>query len=82
MAIKFYGYADEGLPFEEIEPQELVEVTLVATPDELRKIAKFLESAAETMESMGATYSHEHLSDKQAYFKDSPHFVVCPAKDD
>jgi len=76
VAIKLYGYKDEGLPIEEIDPQELAEVTLVASPDELRKIAHFLQATAERMERMGKNYSHEHLSDKEPCFKGSPHFVV------
>lgn len=75
-----YGYKNEGFPIEEVEPSELAEVTLVATPDELRRIAKFLESAAVSMERMGSTYDHEHLSDKMREFEGSPHFVVVNAQ--
>lgn len=76
MDMKFYGYKDRDLPVEDIEPDELAEITLVATPDELRKIARFLESAADKMEQRGKGYSHEHLSDLDKTFRDSPHFVV------
>ena len=74
--MKIYGYNGQGLPIEESEPLELAEITLDATPSELRNIAKFLNSAAETMAIMGSDYSHEHLADKQPEFKSSPHFVV------
>jgi hypothetical protein len=74
--MKLYGYKDEGLPIEEIEPEELAEITLVANPEELKKIASFLLATAQRMESMGASYCHEHLADKQPGFETSPHFVV------
>ena len=74
--MKIYGYSDQGLPIEEIEPLELAEITLNATPNELRYIAKFLNSAADNMERMDSVCSHEHLADKLPEFKNSPHFVV------
>ena len=80
--MKLFGYKDEGLPIEEIRPDELAEITLVATPDELRKMARFLDDAAARMDSMGEVFSHEHLSDKQPGFEDSPHFVVFNALND
>jgi hypothetical protein len=80
--MKIVGYEGTDLPIEEIKFIEMAEVTLEATPEELRKIAAFLNSAADEMESMGAVYDHEHLSDKQPGFESSPHVVVCrsPAK--
>ena len=75
--MKLYGYKDEGLEPGEIVPSVLAEITLVATPEELRIIAAFLVSAANSMEKMGKSYSHEHLSDKKPQFKNSPHFVVA-----
>jgi hypothetical protein len=74
--MKIHGYSDQGLPIEEIQPLELAEITLVASPSELRRIAAFLLSAANNMEHMGSSYSHEHLADKQPDFDNSPHFVV------
>ncbi len=72
--MKIYGYKDDGSA-EVTEPSELAEITLVANPDELRKIAKFIESAAEGMEKQKG-WEHEHLSDKFKEFTTSPHFVV------
>ena len=74
--MKIHGYADAGLEIEEIVPAELAEITLVATPEELRRIARFLENCANGMEARGKSWEHEHLSDEDRYFKDSPHFVV------
>jgi hypothetical protein len=74
--VEIHGYADEDLEVEEIVPAKLAEITLVATPEELRRIARFLENCANGMESHGKSWEHEHLSDKDAYFEVSPHFVV------
>ncbi|HEY3487626.1 MAG TPA: hypothetical protein VGL10_06135 [Gammaproteobacteria bacterium] len=73
--MKLYGYKDEDI--EQTEPSKLAETTLVASPQELRMIAAFLEAAADNMEKMGADYSHEHLSDKNPSFESSPRFVVA-----
>ena len=75
--MKLYGYKDEGLDIDQIVSSELAEITLVASPEELRMIAAFLESAADEMVRMGETYDHEHLSDKKPFFNNSPHFVVA-----
>jgi hypothetical protein len=77
--MKIHGYKDEGLPVEEIEPYELAEITLEATPAELREIAAFLYTAADNMDRMGPDYDHEHLSDEKPGFEQSPHFVVFSA---
>ena len=74
--MKLHGYPDEGLPTEEVVPAELAEITLVATPTELRRIAEFLTFCASEMERMGTTYDHVHLSDHFKSFRNSPHFVV------
>jgi hypothetical protein len=71
-----YGYANNELPIEEVVSTELAEITLVATPDELRRIARFLESCASGMEARGRSWEHEHLSDKDHAFESSPHLVV------
>ena len=78
--MKIYGYSESDLPIEEIVPDSLAEITLVASPAELRRIAEFLLEGAATMERMGATYSHEHLSDWDDSFESSPHFVIAPAE--
>ena len=75
--MKIFGYSDEGLPPEEVVPARLAEITLCALPDELRKIAAFLEFCAKEMEHMGSTYDHVHLSDWAKEFESSPHFVVA-----
>jgi hypothetical protein len=74
--MKLHGYPDDGLPIEEIVPAELAEVTLVATPSELRRMAEFLSFCASEMERMGSAYDHVHLADRTKDFQNSPHFVV------
>lgn len=74
--MKLGGYSVEDRDADEVRFVELAEVSVSASPAELRRIAAFLSDAADTMERMGATYDHEHLSDRQSGFDDSPHFVV------
>lgn len=78
--MKLYGYSIEEANNEEIMPCELAEITLVANPEELRNMATFLSNAANNMDDMGQTYSHEHLSDKISLFVNSPHFIVARPK--
>jgi hypothetical protein len=58
--MKIFGYADDGLPIEEIDPSKLAEVTVNATPKELRSIAAFLPYSADLMEQMGSRFGHVH----------------------
>ena len=76
LPMKFYGHTLQNAFIENTEPHELHEVTLMATSDELRKIAQFLLSEANTMEKQGKDYCHRHLSDQETAFKDSPHLIV------
>jgi len=75
--MKLYGYPEEGLPAEQVVPAALAEITLCATPSELRSMAAFLEQCAAEMERMGEIYDHVHLSDRVKQFESSPHFVVA-----
>ena len=75
--MKFFGYSETDLPPEEITPTTLAEVTLCASPKELREIANFLIKCAADMERMGESYDHVHLSDQLKQFRNSPQFVVC-----
>ena len=73
MGIKFWGYAKSS---SRSAPTQLSEVTLIASPAQLRKIAKFIEAAANGIEQRGPNWEHEHLADKVAGFKTSPGFIV------
>ncbi len=75
--MKLFGYADSDKPVEEIVPSVLAEVTLCASPEELRAMAKFLVECAAEMNRMGEAYDHIHLSDRHKQFRRSPQFVVC-----
>lgn len=70
------GYANTGIPIEEIVSAELAEVTLCATPAELRRMADFFLFCAGEMERMGKEYSHVHLADRMNEFEGSPHLTV------
>ena len=74
--MKMYGYSVEAIEKENSSSNELSEVVLEANSKDIRMIAEFLLQTAENMESMGSAYDHEHLSDENHYFKDSPHLVV------
>jgi hypothetical protein len=74
--VKIHGYAKEEQDAENIIPADLAEITLVASPEELRRIAKFLELCADKIEINGTSWEHEHLSDQDKTFVNSPHFVV------
>ncbi len=79
--MRIYGYEDRGLAPEHIVTAQLAEITLCATPDELRWIAEFLSSCAAEMERMGNAYDHVHLGDRIKEFDESsPHFVVAKAE--
>jgi hypothetical protein len=80
--MKLHGYADQGLPIEEVVPSQLAEVTLVATAGELRRMAEFLAFCASEMDRKGATYHHLHLSDHMKSFRCSPQFVVMRDADE
>lgn len=75
--MKLFGYYNEGLPIEQVVPAELAEITLCATPGELRKMAEFFETCAAAMDRMGQVYEHVHLSDQVKEFGASPQFVVA-----
>jgi hypothetical protein len=60
--MRLFGYADEGLPIDEINPATLAEVTLCATPVELRRMAEFLTFCALEMDRMRDAYDHVRTS--------------------
>ena len=75
--MRLSGYAVTELSIEEVASEELAEVTMGATPAELRRMAEFLLFCASEMERMGTKYDHVHLGDRMKEFEESPHFVVC-----
>jgi hypothetical protein len=80
--MKLYGYSalerDTADP-SEITPFALGDVTLCASADQLRTMAKFFEHCASEMERMGSRFDHIHLSDEHKEFSLSPQFVVAAA---
>jgi len=60
--MKLYGYAEGYREEDNPKIHTLGEVTLSASPDELKKIAQFFIHSASQMEKYGTDYEHEHLS--------------------
>jgi hypothetical protein len=79
--MKLYGFPEGQQSVSVQAPQALLEVTLVATPAELRRIAQFLLDGASSMERLGASYSHEHLSDLDPNFGASPNLIISSPSD-
>lgn len=78
--MKIYGYPTQHDESEDLSPTELSEITLSASPAELRQIGAFLVACAAEMERMGDSYDHVHLGDRMKKFDStSPHFVVVRA---
>lgn len=78
--MKIFGYSRDALKLNDVVSEELAEIALEASSDEIRMIAEFLNKTADRMDSMGKSYDHEHLSDANHYFENSPHFVVVKSK--
>jgi hypothetical protein len=75
--MKIFGYSNQQLELEHITSEEMAEITLCATPSELRRMGEFLFFCAAEMDCMGETYDHIHLGDRMKEFDTtSPHFVV------
>jgi hypothetical protein len=72
-----YGHENTGFPPDTVVPGRLAEVTLNATPAELRAMANFLRGCADEMDRMGDEFDHVHLADRLKQFATSPHFVVA-----
>ncbi len=74
--MKLLGYLDTASDEESASPSALSEVTLLASPAELRAIADFLQTTADGMEERGDRWEHDHLADRHREFGTSPQFVV------
>jgi len=73
--MKLFGFLS-STP-EQHAPSELAELTLAASSEELREIAGFLLHAAKTMDQLGKSFDHMHLSDTLRQFENSPALVVA-----
>lgn len=58
--MKLFGFQHDS---SEDAPFPLTEVTIVGSPEELRRVAEFLNHAAHTQEALGEEFGHVHLSD-------------------
>jgi hypothetical protein len=73
MSVWLYGYQEGS---EEDSPLRLKEVTIAANAKSLRRIARFLEFAAEQLEKHGVGFGHEHLCDFDPGARKAPSLVV------
>ncbi|WP_421711539.1 Imm32 family immunity protein [Alcanivorax sp.] len=71
--MEFLGYTEELLQVDSPQPAKLPEVTISASPSELRAIAHFLLASADEMEIEGSQFEHEHFEFDQ---RDNPALVV------
>ncbi len=72
--MRLLGYA-KGVDAE--SPTALSEVTILAGPEALRRLAEFLLHASRTMEEHGDAFGHEHFADFAREFADGPSIVVA-----
>lgn len=77
--MRLSGYANTEISIEEVVSAELAEVTMSATPEELRRMAEFFLFCASEMDRMGPRYDHIHLGDRMKEFEKSPHFAIFRA---
>jgi hypothetical protein len=74
--MKLFGYEegndDRGVPL------TLSEASILASPAELRAIAKVLADLAVEMEADG--FDHVHLTDRLAGFGDGPELIVAKTR--
>lgn len=77
--MKIYGYTDAGRAPSQAKPSLLSEVTIAASPHELRMIARFIINFANDIEKHGKNWEHEHLSDNYSEFENAPQFIIYNA---
>ena len=64
--MEFWGYTEDLQKAGNPSPARLPEVTISASPSELRAIAHFLKEAADNIEVHGDGFEHEHFPRKKA----------------
>jgi hypothetical protein len=74
--MKLFGY-EEG-NYGRGSPLALCEASILASPVELRAIAKVLADLAVEMEADG--FDHVHLTDRVPSFGDGPELIVAKAR--
>jgi hypothetical protein len=73
--MKIYGY--QNIEVEDPKLRELSEISLCASPSNLREIAIFLQSMADAMEK-DDSFAHEHLQDNcENWPINFPDIIVC-----
>ena len=73
--MKAYGRPRKAGPSPDLE---LGEVSLLATPESLRALARFLAESADQMEQHGPDFGHNHLRDSaHGWQQDWADFIVA-----
>ena len=68
--MKAYGNT-KGFKENEYGISEVSEISISATPEQLKEISSFLLEAAKEMESMGDEYDHIHLQDTSSKWNET-----------
>lgn len=73
--MKIYGYEktndDSGI-------LNMAEITICTTPETLREIAKFIQNAANELETDGEDFGHLHLRDNwSGWDKNGADIIIC-----
>jgi hypothetical protein len=74
--LKLYAHVDATAQPDDEWPVALTEATIEATPAELRRIAAFLNAAADKIDTQGKSFEHAHLHDEQPGFGEAPQLIV------
>lgn len=76
--MQIYGYFKASAAD---EPALLDEVTLVASPSTLRRLAAFLGHVADQMDRHGAAFGHEHFADYAREMSTAPQIIAMRESD-
>ncbi len=74
--MELYAHLEDANCAEAVAALKLAELTICASPSELRSIAVFFAATADEMDQMGEEYDHVHLADRHQEFLGSAHIVV------
>ena len=77
--MKIYGYSKLKVTADGLI--EMREVSIQTGPDNLRRIAQFINQCAELMEKHGEKFGHEHLKDHYVILDDNfPDIIVAKSR--
>ncbi|OGV59047.1 MAG: hypothetical protein A2283_03650 [Lentisphaerae bacterium RIFOXYA12_FULL_48_11] len=71
--MKIFGYVKNSNDEKIVEMEE---ITIQASPADLKKVAKFILKSAELMSEHGDDFGHEHFKDSYKIGKNFPEIIV------